>query len=717
MKRTLTLWLQIIGLLFAANAQPFELQLNCTPDPPQDINQWQATPNVFDIQINGVTQMPRPMVIEFQIKAEGGAVMYSNQTNPFVTQPGPWSMLIPASDVLNGPFPVFSSGFVNSPTGMQFPPGQYTSCVRLLNHQNMEVLAEGCCSFSFAEEEPAEINLLFPSGGETVEIDNLIFQWVSTDYSTGPSSGLQYQLLVWEILAGQTFSEAMEFNPVAYQTLASSETTHLYDEPSGLLNAGSAYVWQIRKTDQLGNPVGDDSGFSVPEVFVLISEALVQTWQETGSTCPGKNGKTDSLPFFSYDPFASTGVNYNLQIYQYNPPTSSSRATYSLFHTIQSLKTPTYAYVLNDPKLNPGMYASQMVAQFGNQTFATLLTPFNVVETQADIDPSDLLDKIDKVRKQIDSLRKALGSNPLVQEQELIELIVGLLSGESTLIDIIKKILNGESIDITDPQTLLDAMDYLEKLLRFLEKYDMGLSDSVKQQLHDLAVKIRYWRMRLRDAIEKGESVAEILNEILDAMKSGSFSGIIDYIQNQITEAIKDKLKEILVKKLGSKAAGALISIISDLINFTDALLQIKTLEELTILYNQLILDYINTYGETTVNDTVWFSGAEWGNCTFTFQPKKVCWKAKAGGKKGEGDWKEHDMKFADGAKSKTKDAADMKGKGGCDPNYHEFNDPVDEDSKSCPQGQGPCVVYMQVTVTNCPKAGTYYIFMGVIKC
>lgn len=717
MKKLLLNFLLVVAVNFVSSSQPYDIQLNCHPDPPQDFSQWASISDVFEVYVNGVSSMPVPMIVDIKINNASGETMYSNQTHPFVSQPGPWTQLITAADLLNAPFAVYSPGFITQGTGKLFPSGAYTCCVRLLDQQSMEVHAEACCTFSFITPQPEDINLLFPVASEMVNTDNLVFQWTSSISRSDPMADVRYELTIWEIRSGQVFSEAMEQNPVAYQVTETGQAMHAYDAESALLIPGMAYVWQIRMTGPDGEPKGENDGYSVPEVFICQSDIAIQTWEMSGALCPGNGNKTDSLPFFQYDPIPGNNVTYQLQIHSYIPPTSSGGPTYSLFHTISGLTVPAYAYALNDPVLNPGMYACQMAAILGNQTFFTTKTNFEVVNAGEEIDPGELLEKIDRVRKQLDSLRNALESNPLIEETELIDILIGILSGDSTLMDLLNKILKGESVDISDPQTLVDALDLLEKLLRFLEKYDTGLSDSVKQQLHDLAVKVRYWRMRLKKAIENGEDISEILNEIIDTIKSGSFSGIVDYIKNQILDSIKDRLKAILIKKLGTKAAGALISILIDLMNFTEAMLQIHSIEELTLLYNELILQYLGTFSETDVNDTVWFSGTEWAECTFTFQPMKVCWEAKKDGEKGEGTWEEHTMDFADGSKSKTKGAGEMSGGAGCKPNYYEFNDPVSDASKTCPEGQGPCIVYMKVTVSNCPSAGTYYIFMGVIKC
>jgi hypothetical protein len=301
-----------------------------------------------------------------------------------------------------------------------------------------------------------------------------------------------------------------------------------------------------------------------------------------------------------------------------------------------------------------------------------------------------------------------------------------MLKNAEPLRAILSKLLSGDTEGLNDPAAVIKALCFLEKSLGFVADYGgKKLSQKTKDSLKGFKEGIARLKKDLEEAADKQEKLKETLADLealIAALKKdgGDPAAVIADI---LGKRLFEKIREMLVKKLGEKAAGALISILQDLINFGDALISLATLEDLCREYNRLLLaaiagDAADPMDPARKLESKVDPSMVNKNCQVRYSYRKLCFKRTPGGGPNDGHFMDHPVPFADGDTAKTFPLDSLVAGIGTDGRIclkKTFE--LDSAALSCPQGEGPCLVVLEITYICGTKSQTTRVQVGVIKC
>jgi len=480
--------------------------------------------------------------------------------------------------------------------------------------------------------------------------------------------------------------------------------------------------------------------------FYRIAEGhspAVYDWMTNYPISYPDGAEADPAPQFNWTPFPMA-ASYRMEVFEAIPDGDGGLAP--ILEPVLSrpgLAAPFYSFVYGDANLAAGgRYLYRVTAEMGGWRVPGRFVPFTghgvfnssegpmgaifvpAGEGTGGTDWKKVFEMLKKLQEQMEAIREALAKNPLVEEAALYEQLIQIIKNHGTVLDALKALLEGNTDALTDPDTVIKALCYLEKLLNFLSTYDTKMTAAQKEALKNLAQRVAAIKQALENATDKAAALQDALAQLRALMEAlaGDTSGVLDYLKDALKEKLLEKLKAMLAKKLGEKAAGALISILTDLINLGDATINIQKLEDLRREFNRILLEAIRN-DNTSVNPGRTYTGRipeSMGDCNVTISYKKRCWKRTPGGGEYDGTWEESSVPFSDGSTSKTEPVSrlweDITSDGRI---VVKFRTQLDPAGLRCPNGAGPCIVICEVTYT-CPngRAGlTVTLFVGVFKC
>ncbi len=114
----------------------------------------------------------------------------------------------------------------------------------------------------------AELQLVAPENQTNVTTFPVEFQWNEPDnLMSGP---LHYEIRIAEIKTGQTPQQALQQNiPVYLYAEIIGQTSWLYPNDAPAFVSAKSYAWQIRATDEFGNPASGNDGLSAAWTFTV----------------------------------------------------------------------------------------------------------------------------------------------------------------------------------------------------------------------------------------------------------------------------------------------------------------------------------------------------------------------------------------------------------------------------------------------------------------
>lgn len=460
--------------------------------------------------------------------------------------------------------------------------------------------------------------------------------------------------------------------------------------------------------------------------------------------------EADALPAFRWNPFPQAGTAYRFEIFETIPdgfgghtpltqPLVSVSGLIAPEYVMQPPEPPlgievTYAYVVTAEPIDLQSRRVRgrpvLLTGFGKNgaTEGPLFPPppfFSASEPGAVTNWGALLRMLNELAEKKAEIARAISNNPFVEEIELIKQLANILKNPSSITNALNGILN-DPTSLTDGEATLKALCYLESVLEFVLLYDANMKAATREKLKRYHEKLEAIKKRLEEAQDRQSKLPEIIEELkgLKDEFDDEAGDPLGYIARLLKDKLLDKLQEMLAKKLGAKAAGAIISIIADLINFGDLLVQLGRLDSLCEQYNALLLRGIANDPAGATEPGRRFTSKvpeDRLDCTtITLAYKKMCWKPKPGGGANEGDWGVSDVAYDDGTTSKTRRAADIQT--GTAPDGRicvELQTVLDPASLVCPAGEGPCIVFAEVT-HKCDSPRSEYtvrLFAGVIRC
>jgi len=140
----------------------------------------------------------------------------------------------------------------NSPdfTKNYLPMGSYIICYEV--YQNIQespaALGEECSSINIDPLSPPLLNM--PADESEIETPYPQFSWMPpTPYDI--FSNLRYDLIVTEILKGQSATEAIGYNMPVYMKSNILQTNEMYPSTFSKLDTGKVYAWQVTAVNGL----------------------------------------------------------------------------------------------------------------------------------------------------------------------------------------------------------------------------------------------------------------------------------------------------------------------------------------------------------------------------------------------------------------------------------------------------------------------------------
>jgi hypothetical protein len=183
------------------------------------------------------------LVLSLQDRETGTEAMSATSTD-FIIEKGPKQL----SAASIGPiqYTYFSFAGDNNMDGF-LPVGSYNACYKLLGGEGgVVVLAEACVPFDVAPLSPPA--LITPIDSSVLQIQPAMFTW-QPPAPLVMFQQLHYELIIAEVLPGQTPQEAVELNAPVYTDLNEQSNIMNYTGAYPSLEKGKWYAWQVVALD------------------------------------------------------------------------------------------------------------------------------------------------------------------------------------------------------------------------------------------------------------------------------------------------------------------------------------------------------------------------------------------------------------------------------------------------------------------------------------
>lgn len=290
-----------------------------------------------------------------------------------------------------------------------------------------------------------------------------------------------------------------------------------------------------------------------------------------------------------------------------------------------------------------------------------------------------LIELLNKLKALGDKTQEELEDNDLYNEVQALKSILELLDFfkdydkiDSTMLDAMTEFMKCNSKPLRDQisnkkdvaGTVILPLKML-KLIIGAKMMDKSLSKAERDRLKKTYKYLKEKIEQLEKAVEKGESADKILeyydklkadinwpDELLKSLLESALKELQKAVKKKAEDEFKKELQRILTKIMGNaSAAKAAISIGKDIKDLIDAWNKLNKLKDTDIKWNDGLLKIIDLakkgkmYAEGT--DCVWWNNdKEIGKIIITAHMK--CWCPKAGGKPGEGEWKDTPVDMTD---------------------------------------------------------------------
>ncbi|HVT11646.1 MAG TPA: hypothetical protein VHE55_05225 [Fimbriimonadaceae bacterium] len=256
-----------------------------------------------------------------------------------------------------------------------------------------------------------------------------------------------------------------------------------------------------------------------------------------------------------------------------------------------------------------------------------------------DLDYAHLFDLLNALQQALDENTQAIESNPLMQELRLYELIGKLLQNPQQLIDAIKQIVDGKIKECFDSLGTRDgavkALDFLGKVIDFVVAHDSSLTPQQRSHLKDLRAGIDKL-VKGNDSLDELEKKVENLIEELKKLVDDPIGLLADKLEN----GLKSMLEKTIAEAIGEKAAGAMFSMLNDLMNFADFLKNQAKHDELRQKINDLLQGIwdkasedpchrIDSGWSDRIKPYLWLTGPDWTRSHVKLTPKVYCYDAE----------------------------------------------------------------------------------------
>lgn len=263
------------------------ITINLPPNPPSDTAQWGTGSNIFNIFVAGANM---GMLMESNVLVtikSNGSVKCGSYT-PETAQ---------SSNIVNATPKSWIGSSAAALLGQDciLPPGNYEVCVQFYGYKSGSrnaLLLEKCVPFIIHEKiqenfSPPQ-NILPADGKKMTETEaKSIIKFLWTPVVPKPKELVTYKLRVWQLMQGQTGTQAMQVNqPIIEKeidNITQAIIANLLQDPCKppyLCN----YVWNVQAANKQGIPIGGNDGMSEATNFGVNSSPTITPPNNPGNT-------------------------------------------------------------------------------------------------------------------------------------------------------------------------------------------------------------------------------------------------------------------------------------------------------------------------------------------------------------------------------------------------------------------------------------------------
>ncbi len=311
-------------------------------------NQWNVE-DLWQLTLTNTSQESYNVYLYGTVEEASAGLIFEGTSAPFEILP------YSSGPVNTGDLEPIDKGYVNDDyeeimfkTGT-LPEGTYTICIYVKDYDTEVELGSNCIIQPILHPSPPE--LIFPIDETIIEDDLPVFIWLPP---MPPPLGdmITYNLVIYELLDGQTAIEATEANPAWFEQKEILSTSFQYPIYTREFEQGITYAWQVTAIVESKNWVIGKSEVwwfkYSPEIIQLKLKLLTPGLAEEIE---------DPYPLFSWsisDDPGNNNINYTLKIFEAD--TSSQPIDYSVEKPDVMIETQKtfYQYSGNDMAFEEG---------------------------------------------------------------------------------------------------------------------------------------------------------------------------------------------------------------------------------------------------------------------------------------------------------------------------------------------------------------------------
>ncbi len=265
----------VMTLPTAIQAQNFTATLMTTANPSPYLSDWRSKriTAVLSVMNNGTTDIQGR--IRAVLKRDGQAVAQTRSSMLIVQHfPTGMSTWYPETTMPESAIEYSGAEREEAARTGRLRSGLYELCLDIIDPATEQSLLSprGPVCRSFQLIEYMSPTLVSPINNQKLGWNERPrFQW--TNVTPQPTSA-HYQVLVFELLAGQTPAQALRSNMPILSREVVNQSQLIWPPDVELPERLQQYVWTVRATDDVGNPCGENDGLAEPGNFIIIGEAI-----------------------------------------------------------------------------------------------------------------------------------------------------------------------------------------------------------------------------------------------------------------------------------------------------------------------------------------------------------------------------------------------------------------------------------------------------------
>ncbi len=281
--------LLLLALLLVPGAGDLQAQLNVslnvTARPNPYISAWSTRKEtaMFTVIIPPNAQ-PIQAKFKVEIRLDGDLKARTKLASmPVTTIPAGVSTYYPETLIPMNAVELLGSGKETATKTGMLPAGDYEFCVDLINPADgSSWLTAPVCRFFSITAYQAPILQFPPDAAVLQPQERPIFRWSAV--TPTPPGIVRHRLLVFEVLQGQTPTQAFRSNRPILDREVAAMTQLIWPADFLLPGRVNQYVWTVRAMDEQGSPLGEPDGYAEPFSFtVAAAQRRGQETQITGS--------------------------------------------------------------------------------------------------------------------------------------------------------------------------------------------------------------------------------------------------------------------------------------------------------------------------------------------------------------------------------------------------------------------------------------------------